>query len=492
MSTFHYIACDLGAESGRVMLGTLADGKLTLVELHRFPNSPVNIGGTLRWDVLRIFEELKTGLQKVAARGVAPSSLSTDSWGVDYVLLRGAEPLLTAPFHYRDARTDGGLERAFAEVPAEDIFRETGIQFMTLNTLFQLLADRDQRPDVLKFADRFLNIGDYLNYLFSGVARAEASLASTTQIYNTKKHRWSKELIRRFKLPKKIFPEIVPSGTVLGPLLPALTAQTGLSGVQVIATCSHDTGAAVAAVPAKGKDWAYLSSGTWSLLGIESQKPIINEQSRAFNFTNEEGYGPTSRVLKNIVGLWIVQECRRDWAKRGQEYSYAELAKLADAAPPLRSLINPSDPRFLKPDNMPQKIVDYCRETGQPAPTAPGEFVRCICESLALLYRRTLQEIETLTGRQIRGLHIVGGGSQNVLLNQCSANATGRPVYAGPVEATAIGNCLIQALALGHLESLAALREVVRASFPINTYQPQDAATWEQAHTRFQQLLARS
>ena len=453
MSTFHYIACDLGAESGRVMLGTLADGKFSLEEIHRFSNGPVTLGGSLRWDVLRIFEELKTGLRKVAERGVTAVGISTDSWGVDYVLLRGDEPMLTVPFNYRDARTDGGLERAFAEVPADLIFEQTGIQFMSINTLYQLLADRDKRPDILKFADRFLCIGDYINYLFSGVPKAEASLASTTQIYNTKKHKWSPLLMRKFKLPKKIFPDIVTSGTVLGPLQPAIAEQTGLKGAQVIATCSHDTGAAVAAVPAAGKDWAYLSSGTWSLLGIETRKPIINEQSRSFNFTNEEGYGQTTRFLKNIVGLWILQECRRDWAKRGQDYSYEQLVRLAGEAAPLRSIIHPNAPRFLKPGDMPQKVADYCQATGQPVPGTPGEFVRCVCESLALLYAQTMREIETVTGRKLKALHIVGGGGKNELLNQFAANATGVTVHAGPVEATAIGNMLIQALALGHLES---------------------------------------
>lgn len=488
MSTFHYVACDLGAESGRVMLGTLADGKFSLEEIHRFPNGPVTVAGSLRWNVLRIFEELLTGLRQVAARGVAVAGISADSWGVDYVLMRGEEPMLTLPFNYRDARTDGGLERAFAEVPSDLIFEQTGIQFMSINTLYQLLADRDRRPDVLKFADRFLCIGDYINYLLSGVPKAEASLASTTQLYNTKKRKWSPLLIRQFKLPKRIFPEIVPSGTVLGPLQPALAEQTGLSGAQIIASCSHDTGAAVAAVPASGRDWAYLSSGTWSLLGIEADKPIINPQSRSFNFTNEEGYGPTTRFLKNIVGLWILQECRRDWLKRGQEYSYEQLVKLAGEAAPLRSLIHPNAPRFLKPGDMPQKIAQYCRETGQPEPGTPGEFVRCVCESLALLYAQTRREIETVTGRALQTLHIVGGGSRNELLNQLTADATGLTVHAGPVEATAIGNMLIQALALGHLESHEQLRQVVRDSFPITTYRPRDAALWPPAVARFQAL----
>jgi rhamnulokinase len=310
MTTYHYVACDLGAESGRVMLGTLADGKLTLEEIHRFSNGPITVAGTLRWDVLRIFDELKAGIRKVAARGIKVESLSTDSWGVDYVWLKDNEPLLTAPYHYRDARTDDGYAQAFAVVPKEEVFAESGIQFMTLNTLYQLHADSRQRPWVFKSADRFLCIGDYFNYLFSGIAKAEVSLASTTQLYNPKKKKWSKPLLKKLGLPSKCFPEIVPSGTILGPADCAL----GLDGAKVIATCSHDTGAAVAAVPGEGKGWAYLSSGTWSLLGIEAKKPIISDASREANFTNEVGYGHSIRFLKNIVGLWILQECRRAWA----------------------------------------------------------------------------------------------------------------------------------------------------------------------------------
>jgi rhamnulokinase len=488
MPTYHYVACDLGAESGRVMLGTLAEGKLSLEEIHRFSNGPVTVAGTLRWDVLRIYDELKTGLRKLAARGLKIESLSSDSWGVDYVWLKNQEPLLTAPYHYRDARTDDGFAQAFAVVPQEEIFAESGIQFMTLNTLYQLHADLRQRPWVFKSADRFLCIGDYLNYLFSGVAKAEVSLASTTQLYNPKKKKWSRTLLKKLGLPAKRFPEIVPSGTVLGPADAAL----GLTGTQVIAACSHDTGAAVAAVPGQGRDWAYLSSGTWSLLGIEAAKPIISEASRAANFTNEVGYGHSIRFLKNIVGLWILQECRRSWARSGKEYNYDQLTRLAAEAPPLQSLIDPNDARFLKPDNMPEKIAAYCRETGQPVPGSDGQTARAILESLALLYARTIADLTRLTGQPIKQLHIVGGGSQNGLLNQFAANATGRPVIAGPVEATAIGNILIQAIALGQLPDLAALRQVVGDSFPVKTYTPQPEPAWQAAGKRFAQLTLAS
>lgn len=489
MSVHHYIACDLGAESGRVMLGRLDDGKLTLEEIHRFANGPVRVNGSLRWDLLRLFDEMKKGLGKIAARGIKPDSLSCDSWGVDYVWLREREPMLSVPFHYRDPlRNEGAFERAFAVVPAETIFAETGIQFMTINTLYQLQADLVSRPWVFKSADCFLNIGDYFNFLFSGVVRAEESLASTTELYNPKKHRWSRTLQSKFKLPKKLFPEVVPSGSVLGPLLPDVAAETGLADLRVVASCSHDTGAAVAAVPVSGNNWAYLSSGTWSLLGLESKKPIITEQSRAHNFTNEVGYGGSIRFLKNIIGLWIQQECRRAWAREGHAYEYTGMAAMAEKVPPLRVLINPNNPRFGTPDRMPQKIVDYCHETNQTPPATHGEFVRCILESLALLYRRTLDEMEEIAGKKLTTLHIVGGGSHNLLLNRLSANATGRTIIAGPSEATAIGNVLIQALALGHLASLDELRRVVRESFAVTTCKPEDSAIWQQAYERFRQL----
>jgi rhamnulokinase len=488
MSPRHYIACDLGAESGRVMLGTLSDDKLSLEEVHRFPNGAVLVNGTLRWDVLRLFDELKTGLRKVVARGLNIQSLSTDSWGVDYVWLKKGEPFLTVPFHYRDARTYG-YKKCFKRVPMWEVYTETGSQFIHINTVYQLEADRDERPWVFAEADGFLLVADYFNYLFSGVAKAERSIASTSQIYNPRKREWSKRLIKLFGFRPDVFPKIVKSGTVLGPLQPALAAEVGMKRIKVIASCSHDTAAAVAAVPAEGKDWAYLSSGTWSLLGIESAKPIIDDKSRYYNFTNEIGYGNTTRFLKNISGMWVVQECRRQWIKEGREYSYAQIVTMAEAAAPLKSLINPTDDRFWKHDRMAEKIADYCRETGQPVPANDGEYARCIFESLALLYRRTLEQIVEVTERKIGVLHIVGGGSQNALLNQFSANATGCLVVAGPVEATAIGNVLIQALALGDLSSLAELRETVRRSFPITTYKPQDEAVWQQAYERFEKLL---
>lgn len=485
MSGHHYVACDLGAESGRVILGQLNDGQVTLKEIHRFPNGAVKIAGSLRWDVLRIFEELKNGLRQVAAQGLQVESLSVDSWGLDYVFSGAGQPMLALPHHYRDARTDRTYAAALRSPGPELIFAETGIQFMPINTLYHLIDDLERSPRLLEIADPFLTIADYLHFLFSGVAVIEESLASTTQLYHPVTRTWSQRLIEVFGFPRHLFPRIVPSGTRLGPLDLAICAETGASGIEVIATCSHDTGAAVAAVPATGEDWAYLSSGTWSLIGVELPAPLLTEEARAHNFTNEAGFGGTTRFLKNIVGLWILQESRRAWAKEGLDLNYGTLASQAAVSAPFRSLINPNDPRFWKPDEMPSKIAAYCRETGQPLPETPGQFTRCIYESLALLYRRTVEDLERVTGRVISRLHIVGGGSQSALLNQCAASATGRPVLAGPVEATALGNVLIQAVTLGHLASLDALRKVVRTSFEIERYEPQDRAEWEKAFGRF-------
>jgi rhamnulokinase len=485
--TFRHLACDLGAESGRVMLGTLANGKLAVEEIHRFPNTPIERDGRLYWNIPALFDGVKAGLRKAANRKVPLAGLSADSWGVDYILLDSQGAVIEPTFHYRDARTAEGVRKAYAKTDWKTIFAETGIQFMPLNTLFQLAAES---PERLAAAHRLLLIGDGFNFLFSGVAKAELSLASTSQLYNPRTKSWSESLLRTLGLPPGLFPPLVPSGTRLGPLRAELARETGVPpGLEVIATCSHDTGAAVAAVPLAEAGSAYLSSGTWSLMGVECDEPIITDTSRDLNFTNEIGYGGTVRLLKNIIGLWIVQECRRHWARAGQEFDYPTLTRMAAEAPPFAALIDPADPRFMSPGDMPDKIAAFCRETGQPAPAEPGAMVRCILESLALFYRHTLQQIERLIGRKIRRLHVVGGGSRNPLLNQFIANALGIPAIAGPAEASAMGNLLIQAIALRHLPSLAAAREVVRRSTPIDTVQPQDGRAWREAYGRLEALL---
>ena len=488
--SLHLVSVDLGAESGRVILGTLRGGKLAMEVVHRFPTGATEVNGTLRWNVIGFHAEILRGLRMVAARQPKVAGVSCDSWGVDYALCRDDAPLVSQPFQYRDPRTERTFGRTVSQVGAEAIYAETGVMFMGINTLYQLVDDTRSRPELLKVAHRFLNIGDYFNWLLSGVPRAEVSLASTTQLWNPRRQNWSSKLIRELGLPSHLFPIVVPSGTVLG----KLQGVTGLGSAKVIASCSHDTGCAVAAVPAQpGGDWAYLSSGTWSLLGVELPKPLVNEQVRAANVTNEAGFDGTTRFLKVLVGLWILQECRREWERDGGPSEYGVIAKLAAKAPSLRSIIRPDDPRFAAPGDMVRKIQDYCRETGQPVPTTHGAIARCILESLALLYRTELDTVARLTSRDIQRLHVVGGGSQNDLLNQATADALGRPVIAGPTEATAAGNLLIQAHALGKVRGLAGIRRVVRASFPTRTFKPRATArdAWAAALERFRALAAK-
>jgi rhamnulokinase len=484
----HYLACDLGADSGRLMLGTLDNGKITVEELHRFPNGAIKSSGALHWNIDSLFAELKTGLKKAAARNLPIAGISCDSWGVDYVLLDDRGLVMPPVWCYRDSRNARGVENVRARVDWPTTYAETGIQFMAINTIYQLAAEP---PERLAQAKQILLIGNAFNYFCSGVAKNEVSLASTSQLYNPQTKTWSKKLLDALKLREDLFAPICPSGTRLGPMKKDLATETGLPQIEVIASCSHDTGAAVAAVPASGGNWAFLSSGTWSIIGVEWPQPVINDQSRTLAFTNEIGFGGSVRLLKNIVGLWIVQECRRHWAQEGKQYDFAALEKLAAAAPAFLSLINPNDPRFLSPDDMPKKIAAFCAETGQPAPASHGAVVRCVYESLALSYRTTLRRLERLTGKKIVRLHIVGGGSKDMMLNQCAANALKIPVIVGPAECTALGNILVQAIALGHLPSLADAREVVRNSFELKTVAPQDAAQWDAAASRFEKLLSR-
>ncbi len=482
----HYLACDLGADSGRLILGTLDHGKISLEELHRFPTGATKVAGALHWEFDRLLNELKTGLKKAAAKNLPIASISTDSWGVDYVVYdeRGL-PVLPV-WCYRDPRTAQGVQIVNGKVEWPELYAITGIQFMALNTIYQIVTEPAER---LAQAKHLLLIGDAFNFYCSGVARNEVSLASTTQLYNPVYKRWSRRLFAALGLRPDLFAPVCDSGTRLGPLKKNLATETGLPQIEVIASCSHDTGAAVAAVPATDGNWAYLSSGTWSLMGVELPDPIINDEGRNLGFTNEVGFGNTIRLLKNIIGLWLIQESRRHWVKTGKKIDFAEMERQAVASPAFVSLINPDDPRFLSPDDMPEKIADFCRETGQPAPDNMGATVRCIYESLALFYRVTLKKLERLTGRKIDRLHIVGGGSKDATLNQFTANALKIPVLAGPTECAALGNILVQAIALGHVESHAAAREVVRNSFELKTYQPQDSAQWDAAAARFEKLL---
>ena len=498
MAAHHFLAFDLGAESGRAVLGTLGDGRLTLEERHRFPNPTGRMNGHLYWNLLGQWEELKTGLRKAAegAHGGARASLSgigVDTWGVDFGLVGADGDFIGNPFHYRDPRTDGVMDAAFQLVPRHEIFEQTGIQFMQLNSLYQLLALKAQKPRTLEAAETLLFVPDLFNYLFTGERKSEFSIATTSQMYDPRKGAWAFDMLRRLGLPERIFPQIIPSGTVIGPLRREVAEECNVGRVPVIATACHDTASAVAAVPAAAgaTDWCYISSGTWSLMGVELTSPVINEKSLRYNYTNEGGVGGTIRFLKNIMGLWLVQECRRHWVREGHDHSYAELKEMAGRAKPFGAVIDPDHKPFLSPGDMPGKIERFCRDTKQRPPTTRGEFVRTCLEGLALTYRKTLEGLEDVLGRRINTIHVVGGGSQNELLNQMTADACEREVIAGPVEATAAGNILVQAMATGDVKSLPDARDVVRASFEVKHYHPQHPKAWNDAYARYRDVLGK-
>lgn len=483
MSKRVYLAIDLGAESGRVMAGLWNGKTLRLEEVHRFPNGPVLLGNSLRWDVLRLWAEIQNGLA-VAARNYGKSivSVGADTWGVDFVLLNHEGEMLGQPYHYRDARTNGIMEKAFRKVPRAEIFAQTGLQFMQLNTLFQLLAAKQTTPQLLEQTDHLLFMPDFIHWALCGSEVAEFTIASTSQCLNPVTRAWSSNLLRRLGLPTRIFPKLVAPGTVLGPLRSSVAQRTGLTKVKVVAPPSHDTASAVAGVPTAntgGANWAYLSSGTWSLMGVEVNQASVTPRTQELNLTNEGGLDGTFRLLKNIMGLWLVQQCKRSFDTRGQTRNYAELAALASKSRPLRCVIDPDDPRFLNPPDMPKAIQDFCRQSGQATPKTTGELVRCAYESLALKYRQVLAWLEELTGNRLEVIHVVGGGSQSSILNQFTADACQRPVLAGPVEATALGNLLVQIRSSGELASLAEMRQVVRASSKIVEFQPGSAAPWD-------------
>src|SRR5438552_1322609 len=483
------LALDLGAESGRGVLGLFDGRKLKLEVVHRFPNGPVRTLETMHWDVLRLYGEMLTTLRRCAADHGEIASLGVDTWGVDFALLGRGGTLLGNPRHYRDPHTEGIMELAFGKVPRAEIFRQTGLQFMRFNSLFQLLALQRDRSPLLDVAENLLFMPDLFHYFFTGLKVNEFTNATTSQIYDLTAKRWAYSLVKAFELPGRILGTIVNPGTVLGPLRTSVATETGMKPVPVIAPATHDTGSAIAAVPAQRNSWAYISSGTWSLMGAELPAPLINDKAQEYNFTNEGGVGGTIRFLKNIMGLWLVQECRCAWERETKTYSYEDLTRLAEAAPAFVSIVNPDDSNFILPASMPQALAEFCRKSGQAAPKEPGAVVRCALESLALRYRWVLERLEELLGRKLETIHVVGGGCQNTLLCQFTADACNRPVLAGPVEATAIGNVLIQAIGLGILSSLAEAREVVRNSFEVRTYVPKEPSRWEEPYQRFLKLL---
>ena len=492
--TTDYLALDLGAESGRGLLGRFDGDRLTLEEVHRFPNGPVRMLDTIHWDVPRLFDEMKTALRKATVGRPGLDGVGVDTWGVDFGLVGRNDTLLGNPVHYRDPRTDGIMESAFGMVPRERIYEITGLQFMPINTAYQLLAMKVQGSPLLEVAQTLLMIPDLFGWLLTGRRAGERTDASTTQLLNPRDGAWSDELCNGFGLPRSILPELIDPGTELGPLRRSVADELGISApLTVLVPGTHDTASAVAAVPTKGTgsnppDWCYISSGTWSLLGVEVPRPVINESTLRYNFTNEGGVAGTTRLLKNIMGLWLVQECRRTWARAGREYSYDELIAKARAARPFATLVEPDDPTFLAPGDMPARLAAYASKTGQPIPADEGAFVRCALESLALKYRWTIRRLEQILGTTIKAVHVVGGGSRNALLCQFTADACGIPVHAGPVEATAAGNVLLQAMARRRVGSLAEARAIVAASFPVDTFEPRETAAWEEASGRFEGL----
>ena len=481
-----YIAVDLGAESGRVMLGSVSADKLTLEEIHRFGNGPIEEAGSLRWDFNKLFSEVKTGIGKAAKEaGTAVSGIGVDSWGVDFGLIDADGKLIENPYHYRDKQTNGMMEKAFEMMGKRKIYDCTGIQFMQLNSLYQLLAMRLANSQALSKTKKLIFIGDLFSYYLCGKVFGEYSLASTSQMMDMKTGQWSKAIFDKLSLPIEIMPDIVNTGTVIGQLTEPIADELGCNQIPVIATASHDTASAVAAVPAEeNNNWAYLSSGTWSLMGVEVPEAIVNRKSFQYEFTNEGGVENTIRLLKNIMGLWLIQECKRQWQREGVELSYPEMTDMAQKAEPFARHIEPDYSGFLAPGDMPERINSYLAETGQKAIDDKGQMIRAILESLALKYRLVMQRLEDVAGKKLDCLHIVGGGIQNELLCQFTANAIGKKVIAGPIEATASGNILMQAKAAGQIKTLGKLRKIVRNSFELKEYQPQEASLWEEQYEK--------
>lgn len=486
-----YLAVDLGAESGRVIGGHFDGRAVRLEEIHRFGNGPIRVAGSLRWDVLKLWSDIQQGLAKAFTSTDASTrvrSVGVDSWGVDYALFTSKGEMLGHPFNYRDPRTQGVMDASFQRVSRADIFSQTGLQFMPINTLYQLLAARRDDAALLALAKRFLMMADVFHWLLCGAQVVEFTNATTSQCLNATTKDWARDMLRAFDLPVDMFPPIVMPGTSLGKLRVEVSEQWRIPRLDVVAPATHDTGSAVVAVPTSlsgTSRWAYISSGTWSLMGLEVSQAILTPQALARNVTNEGGVDGTWRLLKNIMGLWLVQECRRSFERQGRTTSYADLTQAAARAKPFASLVDPDAPEFLAPTDMPTAIRAWCQQHGQPVPADDGALVRCALESLALKYRRVLGWLEELTGEKVEVIHVVGGGSQNDLLNQFTANACGRPVLAGPVEATALGNVLIQARSAGDVASLAEIREIVRNSSEIRTFEPQDQTAWAAAYERF-------
>lgn len=484
------LAFDMGASSGRALVGQLvADeeghSKLQVTEIHRFPNHAIQVGDHLHWDILRLLHEMKKGIRLAFQGGYAPETFGIDTWGVDFGLLDANGELLGNPYHYRDSHTEGLIEEVSALIGQEALFKQSGLQFMPFNTLYQLYAMKKVASPKLDIAKTLLLTPDLLAFLLTGVKVCEFTMATTTQLFHPLTQKWNTELMERLGIPSDLFLTPIHPGTLIGPLTPSVCSELGVPAIQAVAVGTHDTESAIAAVPAGDEPFAYLVCGTWSLLGTEMDGPLLSSETKQLDFSNEGGVGGTYQLLKNIMGLWLLQECKREWDEQGKVISFPELVRMAEQAAPFRSLIHPDDPRFFSPSGMIGRIQSFCQETNQPIPQTEGEIIRCILESLALRYRQALEQAEQLTDIRYAGLHMVGGGIQNQLLCQFTANALERPVWAGPIEASAIGNMLLQLVALGRCKDLREARQLVAASFPIDVYEPDNDSNMTNAYVTF-------
>ncbi len=486
--TKRVLAFDFGASSGRAIIGCFDGDKITLEEVHRFSNDPVSVGGTVYWDVLRLFYEIKQGIIKAKIAG-GFDSIGIDTWGVDFGLIDSEGKLMENPVHYRDARTVGLVDEAFKTMPKEKLYGITGIQFMELNTLFQLISLKKYRPWMLERADKMLFMPDLFGYMLTGKMCAEYSIASTSQLIDLDKRTWSKEILDAFGIKESVFAPLVQPGTVLGELSKEVCEECGVDPVPVISVCGHDTQSAITSVPCEDGDFAFLSSGTWSLFGTELDKPIVNETSMNINITNEGGFDGSTGFLKNIIGLWLIQESRRQWKREGKEYSYADLEKLALAAEPFKCFIDPDAPEFVPHGNIPERVREFCRKTGQYVPETVGEIMRCIYESLAMKYRLTFEKLRECTERDYPVIHVIGGGTKDGLLCQMTANSCDRTVKAGPIEATVMGNVAVQLMSDGSVKNIGQARKIVANSSELKTFEPKDTDKWAGAYEDFLKII---
>ena len=486
-----FLAFDFGASGGRAILGGFNGETISLTQLHRFANEPVMLGDTFYWDTLRLFHDIKLGISKSIHAGHKDIiSMGIDTWGVDFGLLDQYGDLLGNPVHYRDKRTDDMLDLVFKKASKQEIYNSTGIQFMNFNTIFQLSYLAENRPELLSRAKSMLFMPDLLSYFLTGQKVQEYSISSTTQLFDPIHNDWAYPLIDKLGLPRHLFKKVTDAGTKVGTLLPSIANELGANEFDVFAVTGHDTAAAVAAIPAeKGSNYAYLSCGTWSLLGLELEKPLINDKTFKYNFTNEGGYVRKTRFLKNIIGLWLMQESKRQWEREGDTMSFKDIDNLTVKATPLKRFINPDYAPFSVPGNMPKRIAEYCVKTGQTPPQDKGEIARCITESLALKYRMSMELLEKIKGSSIDVLHIIGGGVQDKMLCQFTANATKKLVIAGPVEATAIGNIAVQLIANGEFKNIDEARIAIKNSFPTDIYEPQDTNAWDEAYAKFLKII---